>query len=117
MGSEGAEVPNPFKAWVDYLSGYNVVALEQDQSYMLHDIELGIHGHNGPNGARGSPENLSKIGVKAIIGHGHSPRIKDGLMAVGVLTGNMNYASGPSAWLNTCAIVYPNGKDRRRYSL
>lgn len=110
MTSSGTYKPNPFKSWVELYAPDNTNVLEQDESYLVHDIELGMHGHLGPNGARGSPENLSKMGVKAIIGHGHSPRIKDGLYAVGVFTGDMEYANGPSGWLQTGCLVYPNGK-------
>ena len=45
----------------------NTVFLKRDQSLMVNGIELGFHGDVGPNGARGSIQNLSKLGNKMIV--------------------------------------------------
>jgi hypothetical protein len=39
--------------------------------FVLHGINLSMHGDRGPNGARGSGQNLSKIGERSIVGHSH----------------------------------------------
>ncbi len=52
----------------------NTVFLKRDQSLMVNGIELGFHGDVGPNGARGSIQNLSKLGNKMVIAHSHCPR-------------------------------------------
>ena len=107
--TQRGEVPDPFKWWVlQYTDDLKV--LEQDESFSVHDIELGLHGHVGGNGARGSLQNLSKIGVKCIVGHYHSPGEEEGALSVGTCALDMSYARGPSGWLATQAIIYPDGK-------
>ena len=103
---------HPFPYWMDRMvKKADVTYLGVDESLMIHNIEAGFHGHRGPNGARGTLENYGKIGVKTIIGHSHTPGIKDGAMQVGTLSQLiMDYTSGPSSWLNTNGVVYENGK-------
>lgn len=74
-------------------------------------IELALHGDIGPNGARGSGRNLSRLGQKNVIGHSHSAGIYGGTYQVGV-TGALRqgYNVGPSSWSHTNCIIYPNGK-------
>lgn len=85
--------------------------LQQDESFRVAGIECGIHGHAGPNGSRGTPKNLSKIGDKAITGHTHTASIIDGVYTVG-MSGVLNpeYVKGPSSWSTTHCVIYPNGK-------
>tara|TARA_R110000765_G_scaffold20317_1_gene52807 strand:- start:24999 stop:26720 length:1722 start_codon:yes stop_codon:yes gene_type:complete len=85
--------------------------LKRDVPYMIGDIEYGIHGCKGSNGARGSTLGYSKIGIKTVTAHSHSPAIIDGSYTVGVLSIiNLAYASGQSSWLNTNCFTYPNHK-------
>lgn len=85
--------------------------LDRDESFIVADIEVGMHGDRGPNGARGSLKNLRRIGAKTIIGHSHSPGEDEGGMQVGTSTRlKLEYTSGPSGWLNTDALIYANGK-------
>jgi hypothetical protein len=84
--------------------------LKRDEDYTINGIEVGFHGDRGPNGARGNPKQFAKIGPKTIIGHGHSPTIYEGCYMVGVSSKlSLEYASGPSSWLHTHCIIYPNG--------
>lgn len=85
--------------------------LQLDESYEIAGIEVGMHGHIGPNGARGNPRSFSKMGFKTFTAHTHSPSIVDGCYTVGVL-GNldMGYNIGPSNWMHAHGIIYPNGK-------
>lgn len=105
-----AQIPSPFKYWVDKLTRdckKGIRCLREDESYSVCGIELGMHGHRGTNGARGSLMNLVKIGVKFIIGHVHSPGIRLGGMAVGLMAlFRQGYNKGPSSWLHTMAVVH-----------
>lgn len=89
----------------------NTVFLGRNQSFSVKNIEIGFHGDSGPNGARGSIQNMSKIGPKCIIGHSHSPGINEGAYQVGLSAKlNLEYVGGsPSSWLHTHCIVYPDG--------
>ena len=112
------EAFDPFEFWclnpdqqTGLKSAENTVFLKRDQSLVVGNVELGFHGDVGPNGARGSIQNMSKIGTKAIIGHSHSPGIYEGVYQVGTSSQlDMGYNSGPSSWMTTHAIVYPDGK-------
>jgi hypothetical protein len=90
-----------------------VVFLHQDESFVTCDgqIENGMHGHLGPNGARGTPMNLSNVGKRANTGHTHVAEIRDGLYVAGTSTTlDMGYNRGPSAWTHSHILTYPNGK-------
>lgn len=90
--------------------------LKPDGSFIIcHDagggIECGLHGHLGPNGARGSARNISTMGRKANIGHSHSACIIDGVYQAGTSSKlRLDYNSGPSSWSQTHILTYPNGK-------
>jgi hypothetical protein len=85
--------------------------LREDDSYVVKGIEQGMHGHRGPNGARGNPRGFRTIGRKVNIGHMHSAGIFDGVYVAGV-SGllEMGYNKGPSSWSHSHIITYDNGK-------
>jgi hypothetical protein len=88
-----------------------VRVLDYDESCMLGEIEHGMHGHLGPNGARGNIHNLRRIGVKSNTGHVHTPGIDEGAWAAGTSTRlRLGYNRGPSGWLNSHILTYANSK-------
>jgi len=109
----GTFVPDPFHFWVrrlsKKLSQYRL--FDRDDSFRIKDIEVCLHGDRGAGGSRGSLAGISKIGVKTIIGHLHTPGIRDGGYQVGTSSRlKLDYTSGPSSWLHTHCLIYPNGK-------
>lgn len=89
----------------------NTVFLKRDDSFRLKGVELAFHGDIGPNGSRGSIKALSKLSTKLIIGHSHTPGIYESCVQVGVSSRlNLEYKKGPSSWMCSHAIVYPDGK-------
>ena len=117
-GPGGAEYINPFTYWI-YMGlrhsrlgfGKKVKCLGLDESFTLAGIELGMHGHRGPNGARGSIKSFSTIGVKSVTGHSHTPGIEGGAYKTGTSTSlRLEYTEGPSSWLQSHVVVYANGK-------
>lgn len=112
MGSGGATYLDPFQYWVRELAGVgNVRAVARGESITIAGIELGLHGDKGPHGAKGSVKNLSRLGVKVISGHGHSPAIEEGHYRVGTMSRlNLEYNEGPSGWLNTHCSIDALGK-------
>lgn len=98
--------------------GPEVLFLGLDDSYVIctdddgmGGIECGMHGHIGPNGSRGSPIGLSKMGRKANTAHTHSATIMDGLYVAGTFTRlSLDYNKGPSSWSHSFIVTYPNGK-------
>ena len=90
--------------------------LYEDESFVIcpdanGGIECGMHGHRGPNGARGAIRNIARMGRKSVIGHSHTAGIFEGCYQVG-LSGLMEqgYNRGPSSWTHTHCVVYANGK-------
>lgn len=84
-----------------------------DESFVIcgKKIECGMHGHLGPNGARGTPDNLNKIGRRANTGHTHSAGIYNGLYVAGTSSKlKWDYTYGPSSWSHSHIVTYPNGQ-------
>lgn len=86
--------------------------LRVDESFLVcGEIECGMHGHLGINGARGAPNSLAKLGRKANTGHTHSAGIRDGLYTGGTCSiMDMGYNNGPGSWSHSHVVTYPNGK-------
>ena len=110
---KGTEYTDAFVYWArKFFAGHpNVRVLERGESFVVAGVELGLHFDKGPNGARGSLQNLRRIGTKIMGGHGHGPGIDEGGTQVGTATGQLEYAvGGPSGWLNTHGVIYGTGK-------
>ena len=85
--------------------------LNFDESFRLAGVEMGQHGHLGPNGARGSILNYARMAVRTIIAHAHSPGIWQGCYQVahsGVQ--DHGYNRGPSSWWNAHVTLHANGQ-------
>ena len=86
--------------------------LADDEGFTICDrkIECAMHGHLGPDGARGTPGNLSKIGRRANTAHTHSAGIYNGLYVAGTSSKfKWTYNYGPSSWSHSHIVTYPNG--------
>lgn len=105
--------PNILKWGVNRALGEHkdLLLLDGGQSYLVHGIENGAHGDEGPNGAYGSPSNFAKMAHKMNRGHEHSASIYDGVYTGG-LSGSRNqgYNRGPSSWSASDIFTYANGK-------
>lgn len=112
------EAFDPFK-WAlerhDSIGLQDIVFVPRNGSYLVCQahggIEIGLHGDEGPNGARGSAASLNKVAVRMNIGHSHSAQILDGVYQAG-LCGllDQGYNTGPSSWSHTQVLTYPNGR-------
>jgi len=88
-----------------------VTYLREDESWVHLGIEHGMHGDLGPNGARGTPMNLSKMGLKGNSAHTHSAAIVDGQYVAGTSSKlDMEFNTGPSSWSHSHIVTYENGK-------
>ncbi len=90
--------------------------LREDEDYIVckdagGGINLGMHGHLGVNGGKGSMIGYARMGRKSIVGHGHHAGIVDGCYMVGTSSLlDMGYNRGLSSWSHTHCVVQPNGK-------
>lgn len=74
-------------------------------------IECSLHGDVGPNGSRGTPLGLSKMGRRANTAHTHSACIIDGLYVAGTMAQlSQDWNTGPSSWTHSHIVTYANGK-------
>jgi Bacterial regulatory protein, Fis family len=101
--------------WFMRDAGYKRKAkfLLPDESFLTcgKKIENGMHGHLGPAGKWGTPQNLSQMARKANTAHTHSAGIYNGLYVAGTSSKlRWNYTQGPSNWSHTHIVTYPNGK-------
>ena len=89
----------------------NIKALGINDSYILHGVELGLHGHKGPNGSRGSVKSFARLSHKTIIGHSHSPSIHWGCYQVGLSCAmEHGYNQGLSSWAYAGCTLNKHGK-------
>lgn len=104
---------DPLKSGICKFAKFNnVTFLKSDQSFKItqKQIECGVHGHLGPNGAKGYTKGLEKAYGNIIFGHTHTPEILREAWVVGTSSLlKLNYNKGPSSWMHTLALVYPNG--------
>ncbi len=108
---EKGEDFSPYPWWMKRNCKANVLHLPNDYPFIIKGIYVGYHGDRGMNGARGSLVSFSKIGAKTITGHSHTPGVEKGAYAVGTSTYlSLEYTHGPSSWMNTHCLIFPNGK-------
>lgn len=86
--------------------------LREDESFLLcGEIECGMHGHLGPDGTKGTPFGLARMGRKANTGHTHKAGIIDGQYTSGTSSQlDLGYNKGPGSWSHSHIVTYPNGK-------
>jgi hypothetical protein len=106
---------NVLECAIRIFGGYERPAkfLIADESFLTCDrkIENGMHGHRGPSGRFGTPENLKSMGRKANTAHTHAAGIYDGLYVAGTLSKpRWDYAQGPNSWTQSETLTYGNGK-------
>ena len=101
----------PFQLW--YKENYDIDRIEfikESETFMIRGIEVALHGHSGTNGSRGSATQFSKLGMKTIIGHSHTPQIVGDCFQVGhSCKDKMGYNQGPSSWNNAHCIIHEDG--------
>lgn len=87
--------------WVDYHT-----------PFLVNEIDLGQHGHNGTNGARGSLRGFAKTSRRTVTGHSHTPGICLGSWSVGGMVGRQKYEHGYSTHDNTHVCLYQESGKR-----
>lgn len=107
------EGEDPLKYAIEEVLGYknkHVTWLETDQSYKIYGVEVGVHGHLGANGSRGSLSIFEKGLGNCVTAHTHSAAIIRNAYCVGTTSDmDLKYNKGLSNWTRTCCLIYPNG--------
>ena len=103
--------PDPFYLYANKRCPGRINFIGRNESFKIKNIELSNHGDVGANGSRGSINQYARFADKAVIGHSHTPGINKGAYSVGTSTPKkLEYTNGPSSWMNTHCVIYPNGK-------
>lgn len=93
------------------LKAKNIKWLDKDEYYSVYNTVISEHGDSRVNGMRGSMRSVHNALGRAVIGHQHTPKIDEEVVCVGISCDkNQGYNSRSfSSWLNSSAIIYPNG--------
>lgn len=88
--------------------------IKYGDSLHISGHEVGQHADFGINGAKGSANSFSKLNVKMIGAHLHSPIILDGYTGVGVTCKLHQYYNrrGLSSWAHAHSIIHHNNKNQ-----
>lgn len=93
-----------------HFAGY-VQTLGIDESFRILGWELGVHGHLGSNGSRGSVVQFKDLNTKNVTAHTHSPHREDGHLCVGTNTKKrVGFNKGMSSWMHSNVVIYRDGK-------
>lgn len=106
-----AGLPWTYAEWSLRRAGINeqVIFLDQNKSFELAGIEFSLHGDQGPNGARGSTRNLTKLGRKINKGHDHQATIDHDVWSAGACHLDFDYMTGPGSHSISHILTYENG--------
>lgn len=109
----GTKYDDAFTYWMRRYNLPQTTVLDYKQSLMIRGNECGLHGDDGPNGAKGSTRNLRRIGVKTVKGHDHSPGEDEGCTSVGSFwdpNEGADYTGPVSSWLQANCFINDDGK-------
>ncbi|MBY5329591.1 hypothetical protein [Rhizobium leguminosarum] len=89
----------------------NVEFVPSGGSYVVGDVECGLHGDLGVGGSRGTPQQYRRLGPRTSSGHTHTPKIVEGVFVAGVSANlEQGYNKGPTTWAHAHIIQYRSGK-------
>lgn len=106
---EKGQIPDLFRLFCEEYGVGHVTWLDGNKKFVIGETDVSQHGDRGPNGAKGTGKSFAKSGIKTITGHAHTPGIHKGNKTVGVSETDLPYAKGYTTWMNTHAIIYPDG--------
>jgi len=86
-----------------------IIWWKEDEDVRFAGVQLAAHGDRGPNGSRGTLRNQEESFGPCVVGHSHTPGILREAFQVGTSTfRKLGYSGGPSSWMQTSCLVYPN---------
>jgi hypothetical protein len=98
---------NPLAAEID--PDGKALWLDRDQDLFICGIQHACHGDKGPNGAKGSYNNLEQSYGAGTYGHVHTPGILRESWFVGTSSLlKQGWNSGASGWLHSSVLTYPS---------
>lgn len=100
---------NPLKEYID--PNDELIWLGSTDDYYIEGYQVNVHGHLGPDGARGSNINLEKTYGKVMKAHDHKIIKRYGLISSGHFSSDRHgYNKGASTWLPGVGVIYKGGQ-------
>lgn len=87
--------------------------LREDESYTIDGVQFGWHGHNGPNGSRGTTQAFLRVATKMSKAHDHTPAKRQGVVSAGTkqrINPMPKWAKGPTSWAHADVVHYDGGR-------
>ena len=94
--------------------GDSVKYMKMGESMYIGDYQCSAHGDYGSNGSKGSTKGFSRLNLKLIHAHTHSPMLHNNVTCVGT-TCNINQwynRKGLSSWAYAHSVIHNNGKNQ-----
>ena len=94
--------------------GDSVKYMKMGDSMYIGDYQCSAHGDFSSNGARGQTKGFSRLNLKLIHAHSHSPKLHNNVTCVGT-TCEINQwynRKGLSSWAYAHSVVHNNGKNQ-----
>ena len=94
--------------------GDSVKYMKMGDSMYIADYQCSAHGDFSSNGAKGQTKGFSRLNLKLIHAHSHSPKLHNNVTCVGT-TCNINQyynRKGLSSWAYAHSVIHNNGKNQ-----
>lgn len=94
--------------------GDSVKYMKMGDSMYLADYQVASHGDFSSNGAKGATRGFSRLNLKLIHAHSHSPMLHNNVTCVGVTCNIEQWYNrkGLSSWAYAHSVVHNNGKNQ-----
>lgn len=94
--------------------GDSVKYMKMGDSMYIADYQVASHGDFSSNGAKGATRGFSRLNLKLIHAHSHSPMLHNNVTCVGVTCNIEQWYNrkGLSSWAYAHSVVHNNGKNQ-----
>ena len=94
--------------------GDSVKYMKMGDSEYIADYHISSHGDYSSNGAKGGTKSFSRLNLKIVHGHTHSPMLHNNVSTVGVTCNLHQYYNrkGLSSWAYAHSVIHNNGKNQ-----
>lgn len=89
----------------------NVRFLKKGETFKIYGNEVGLHGHQGANGSRGTGNQFASNNIVGATAHSHTPMMEGNHMVVGTATNlDLDYTlGGITSWMWAFGLIYKDG--------
>lgn len=92
----------------------DVKYMKMGDSMYIGEYQIAGHGDFGSNGSKGQTKGFSRLNLKLIHGHSHSPMLHNNVSCVGVTCNLQQWYNrkGLSSWAYAHSVIHNNGKNQ-----